>query len=613
MCGIYLTNISLEEEEVKSKLETIQFRGPDYLGIQKESDLTFGHLRLSILDLNVRSHQPMKFEDLVIVFNGEIYNFQEIKIELINLGYTFTTTGDTEVLLKGYKAWGPDLVSKLNGMFAFAIYDATSRKIFCSRDRLGVKPFYYSWSDGQFEICSQLRPISQNKKIDQDAISMYLDCGYIPSPYTIYQKVYKLSPGNNLEIDLTEQKYEIKEYWNLKKVKETALSYDEAKHKLHEMLKEAVKIRLRSDVPFGSFLSGGIDSALVSSIAAKVSKERIRTFSIGFEDEKYDESKAAANYARIIGSDHTETICKPEDVLEMIPKLIEVYDEPFADSSALPSLLLNKVTKQSVTMALSGDGGDESFFGYNHFRLVPYADKITLVPHIIRKIASRMLVLNVLGHRNNPYKGILNVGSKYDFIAGIFVGYDSLLKKRDFSWLSHYKGYQTWSDNLLQATADLNIKLWLENDSNAKVDRASMAYSVEVRSPFLDYNIIEFARTLPVSFRYEKGNRKKILKDILKEYIPEKAFDLPKKGFAVPLESWIRTELREDFEENLTDDFLKLVPNLNVNRFKTMFQQHLNGEHDYSSYIWRLYILSRWYQEFGFYKKSLVRKLLIPA
>lgn len=613
MCGIYLTNISLEEEEVKSKLETIQFRGPDYLGIQKESDLTFGHLRLSILDLNVRSHQPMKFEDLVIVFNGEIYNFQEIKIELINLGYTFTTTGDTEVLLKGYKAWGPDLVSKLNGMFAFAIYDATSRKIFCSRDRLGVKPFYYSWSDGQFEICSQLRPISQNKKIDQDAISMYLDCGYIPSPYTIYQKVYKLSPGNNLEIDLTEQKYEIKEYWNLKKVKETALSYDEAKHKLHEMLKEAVKIRLRSDVPFGSFLSGGIDSALVSSIAAKVSKERIRTFSIGFEDEKYDESKAAANYARIIGSDHTETICKPEDVLEMIPKLIEVYDEPFADSSALPSLLLNKVTKQSVTMALSGDGGDESFFGYNHFRLVPYADKITLVPHIIRKIASRMLVLNVLGHRNNPYKGILNVGSKYDFIAGIFVGYDSLLKKRDFSWLSHYKGYQTWSDNLLQATADLNIKLWLENDSNAKVDRASMAYSVEVRSPFLDYNIIEFARTLPVSFRYEKGNRKKILKDILKEYIPEKAFDLPKKGFAVPLESWIRTELREDFEENLTDDFLKLVPNLNVNRFKIMFQQHLNGEHDYSSYIWRLYILSRWYQEFGFYKKSLVRKLLIPA
>jgi asparagine synthase (glutamine-hydrolysing) len=602
MCGIYLTNIPFSEEEVEVKLKTIQFRGPDHLGIQKHADLTFGHLRLSILDLNVRAHQPMAFEDLVIVFNGEIYNFHELRNDLKSLGYTFNTIGDTEVLLKGYKEWGPTLVTKLNGMFAFAIYNSTLGKIFCSRDRLGVKPFYYAWKNGQFEICSQLRPISQNKQIDHQAISMYLDCGYVPSPYTIYQHVHKLPPGNNLEIDLKAQKYEIKEYWNLKKVAETHLSYEEAKEKLHELLREAVKIRLEADVPFGTFLSGGIDSALVSSIAAKVSKEPVHTFSIGFEDTKYDESKAAANYARIIGSKHTETICRPNDILEMIPKLIEVYDEPFADSSALPSLLLNKVTKQSVTMALSGDGGDESFFGYNHFRLVTYANKITIVPYFLRRLASKMLVLNVLGHRNRPYKGILNVGSKYDFIAGIFVGYDSLLKKRDFSWLSHYKGYQTWSGNLLQATADLNIKLWLENDSNAKVDRASMAYSVEVRSPFLDYHIIEFARTLPVAFRYEKGNRKRILKDILKEYIPEEVFNLPKKGFAVPLAGWITNELRKDFEKNLTDDFLYMVPNLNVNRFKTMFNQHLNGEYDYSSYIWRLYILSRWYQEFGFYK-----------
>ena len=607
MCGIYLTNIPIAVDEVKSKLKSIRFRGPDYLGIQKESDLTFGHLRLSIIDLNVRSHQPMKFEDLVIVYNGEIYNFHEIKEELVNLGYTFNTTGDTEVLLKGYKEWGAAIVPKLNGMFAFAIYNASSRTVFCSRDRLGVKPFYYSWCDGQFEICSQLRPISQNKQINDEAISMYLECGYIPSPYTIYKNVYKLSPGNNLEIDLTDKKYMIQEYWNLKKVTKAGLTYIEAKDKLHELLKEAVKIRLQSDVPFGTFLSGGIDSALVSSIAAKVSKVPIRTFSIGFEDSKYDESKAAAQYAKIIGSEHTETICRPKDILEMIPKLIEVYDEPFGDSSALPSLLLNKVTKQSVTMALSGDGGDESFFGYNHFRLVTYANIITSVPYFLRKLASRMLVGKILGSRNQSYKGILSVGSKYDFIAGIFVGYDSLLKKRDFSWLSHYKGYKTWSKNLLQATADLNIKLWLENDSNTKVDRASMAYSVEVRSPFLDYNIIEFARTLPVAFRYKSGNRKRLLKDILKYYIPEEVFDLPKKGFAVPLDGWIRNELRKDFEENLTDDFLNVVPNLNVNKFKLMFQQHLNGQQDYSSSIWRLYVLSRWYQEFGFYKRQIVK------
>ncbi|HLF51303.1 asparagine synthase (glutamine-hydrolyzing) [Flavobacterium sp.] len=606
MCGIYLTNIPFAEEEIKGKLESIQFRGPDYTGIQKITDLTFGHLRLSILDLDVRSHQPMQFEDFTIVFNGEIYNFQEIKKELMDLGYAFNTTGDTEVLLKGYKEWGEGIVPKLNGMFAFAIYNAATRKIFCSRDRLGVKPFYYFWKDGQFEICSQLRPMSQNKQLNEEAISMYLDCTYVPSPFTIYQDVYKLSPGNNLEIDLNTQKITIKEYWNLKKVSDAGLSYEEAKEQLHELLKDAVKIRLQADVPFGSFLSGGIDSALISSIAAKVSKEPIKTFSIGFEDPKYDESKIAAQYAKIMGSEHTETICKPEDILELIPKLIEVYDEPFADSSALPSLLLNKITQQYVTMALSGDGGDESFLGYNNFDWVAKFKSLTKIPYPIRFIASKFLIFNVLGSRTEPIKRILNIKSKNDFIEGIFVGYNSILKKRNLDWLSHYRGYQTWSKDLIQATADLNIKLWLENDSNVKVDRASMAYSVEVRSPFLDYRIIEFARTLAVSYRYVPGRKKRILRDILKEYIPEEVFNQPKRGFAVPIGTWIRKELKEEFIENLSDDFLNQVPNLNVPKFKKMFKVHLEGKHDYASYIWRVYILSKWYQEFGFYKKTKV-------
>lgn len=606
MCGIYLTNIPFAEEGVKSKLESIQFRGPDYTGIEKVEDLTFGHLRLSILDLDVRSHQPMKFENLTIVFNGEIYNFKEIKNELMALGYTFNTTGDTEVLLKGYKEWGEALVPKLNGMFAFAIYNAATRIIFCSRDRLGVKPFYYSWKGGQFEICSQLRPMSQNKQLNKEAVSMYLDCTYVPSPFTIYQDVYKLPPGNNLEIDLNTQKISINEYWNLKKVTAAGLSYKEAKEQLHELLKDAVKIRLQADVPFGSFLSGGIDSALISSIATKVSEEPIKTFSIGFEDPKYDESKIAAQYAKIMGSEHTETICKPADVLEMIPKLIKVYDEPFADSSALPSLLLNKVTQQYVTMALSGDGGDESFLGYNNFDWVAKFKSLTKIPYPIRFIASKFLIFNVLGPRTEPIKRILNIKSKNDFVEGIFVGYNSLLKKRSLDWLSHYRGYQTWSKDLIQTTADLNIKLWLENDSNVKVDRASMAYSVEVRSPFLDYRIIEFARTLPVSYRYVPGRKKRILRDILKEYIPEEVFNQPKRGFAVPIGAWIRKELKEEFEENLSDDFLNQVPNLNVPKFKKMFKMHLEGKHDYASYIWRVYILSKWYQEFGFYKKTKV-------
>ena len=604
MCGIYLSNIPFTEEEVKDKLETIQFRGPDYTGIKKIDDLTFGHLRLSILDLDIRSNQPMVFENITIVFNGEIYNFQEIKMELLDLGYTFNTTGDTEVLLKGYKEWGERIVLKLNGMFAFAIYNATTRKIFCSRDRLGVKPFYYSWKEGQFEICSQLRPICQNKQINEEAVSMYLDCTYVPSPFTIYKEVYKLPPGNNLEIDLNTQKFTIKEYWNLKEVSDAGLSYEEAKEQLHKLLKDAVKIRLHADVPFGSFLSGGIDSALISSIASKVSEEPIKTFSIGFEDPKYDESKIAAQYAKIMGSDHTETICKPRDILEMIPKLIKVYDEPFADSSALPSLLLNKVTKRYVTMALSGDGGDESFLGYNHFDLVTKFKLLMKIPHLIRFIASKVLIFNFLGSTSETIIRILNIKSKNDFIAKIFVGYISILKKRDLDWQSHYKGYQTWSKDLIQATSDLNIKLWLENDSNVKVDRASMAYSVEVRSPFLDYRIIEFARTLPVSYRYVPGRKKRILRDILKEYIPEEVFNQPKKGFSVPIGQWIRKELKEEFIENLSDDFLNQVPNLNVTKFKKMLKDHLDGKRDYSSFVWRVYVLSKWYQEFGFYKKT---------
>lgn len=603
MCGIYLTNLPFTEEHVRTKLESIQFRGPDYTGIVKNSDLTFGHLRLSILDLDSRSNQPMVFENYTIVFNGEIYNFQEIKNELMGLGYTFNTTGDTEVLLKGYNEWGEGVVPKLNGMFAFAIYNSKTNKVFCSRDRLGVKPFYYTWKEGKFEISSQLRPISQNKEINEDAVSMYLDCTYIPSPYTIYKDVYKLSPGNNLEIDLNTQTIKIKEYWNLKDVSLAALSYEEAKEKLHDLLKDAVNIRLQSDVPFGSFLSGGIDSALVSSIAAKVSADPIKTFSIGFEDPQYDESKIAAQYAQIMGSEHTETICTPQDILEMFPKLIQVYDEPFADSSALPSLLLNKVTKKHVTMALSGDGGDESFLGYNHFDWVTKFKHLLKIPYPIRYLVSKLLVYPVLGARTEPLKRIFATKKSTDFIAGIFIGYNSLLIKRNLDWFSHFNGFTKWSKDLYQQTADLNIKLWLENDSNTKVDRASMAYSVEIRSPFLDYRIIEFARTLPVSYRYMPGRKKRILRDILKEYIPESVFDQPKRGFAVPIGKWIREELRAEFESNLSDDFLNKVPNLNVPKFKKMFQEHLAGKSDYTSYVWRLFVLSKWYQEFGFYKK----------
>lgn len=601
-----MTNLSCEKEDIEKKLNSIRFRGPDYMGVKKQDELFLGHLRLAIIDLESRSNQPMTYGHYTIVFNGEIYNYKGIRSELIGLGYTFDTESDTEVVLKGYAEWGRSVVSKLNGMFAFAIYDTSSRKVFCSRDRIGVKPFYYYWKDGKFEICSQLRPISLGKslKINEKAVSMYLDCTYIPSPFTIYENVYKLSPGNNLEIDLAQGKFEVEEYWNLQKPKASSLTYEEAKAQLHELLKDAVAIRLQSDVPLGCFLSGGIDSSLVAGIAAKISEKPIRTFSIGFDDPKYDESKVAAQFASIIQSDHTETVCRAEDVMNMIPEMVKAYDEPFADSSALPSLLLNKETKKYVTMALSGDGGDESFLGYNHFDWVWKFSKLTKIPFFVRNLFSHIFIGRIFGKRTEPLKRILRIRSSNDFIAGIFVGYNSLLLKRDFSWLSHYEKAFTWAKNLFQRAADLNIKLWLENDSNVKVDRASMAFSVEVRSPFLDYRIVEFARNLPVEFRYQKGRKKRILRDILKEYIPEKVFNQPKKGFAVPIGSWMKGELKEEFIENLSDEFLSIVPNLNIPKFKEMFDLHLKGKYDYSSYIWRVYVLSKWYQEFGYFNKT---------
>ncbi|WP_422104546.1 asparagine synthase (glutamine-hydrolyzing) [Winogradskyella sp.] len=598
MCGIYLTNIPFDKEEVKDKLESIAYRGPDFMGIEVINKLTLGHLRLSILDLDPRSNQPMHYEDLSIVFNGEIYNYKDVKRDLIALGYDFKTESDTEVLLIGFKHWGKSVLDRINGMFAFSIYNSKENTVFSARDRLGVKPFYYFWDGHDIEISSQIRPMLKGKEINEEAISMYLDCMFIPSPYTIVNDVYKLPPGNYMELDLNTKTLTIQDYWNLQDAKIRDISYEDAKEELRALLLDAVKIRLQSDVPIGSFLSGGIDSALVSSMATEVSPTQIKTFSIGFDDPNYDESKIAEQYAKIINSHHTTTICSPKDILNLIPKLTKVYDEPFADSSALPSLLLNKVTKNYVTVALSGDGGDESFIGYTFFDSLIRNKKIMDIPYPIRKFLSHPILLKLFGLNSHRVRNALNTKTKNDFIENIFSRKGFLLKKKNQSWMKYYQDYKTWSNSFLQKAADLNIKLWLENDSNVKVDRASMAYSVEVRSPFLDYRVVEFARTLPMEYRYDKGKMKKILRDLLKEYIPEEVFNQPKKGFAVPIGNWMRNELRDAFLSALNDEFLNKVPNLNVKKFKEILDEHMSGKADHTPNVWKLFVLSKWYEEF---------------
>ena len=597
MCGIYVTNLSIDQDDLKRKLNFISHRGPDFKGYFQKNDLSFGHTRLSILDLDSRSNQPMIHNEFTLVFNGEIYNYKKIRKELEELGEIFSTQGDSEVILIGYKRWGKNVVPKLNGMFAFSIYDREKKEVFSARDRLGVKPFYYSWHKGEFEICSQIKPLSEGKTIDQQAIEIYLQTGYIPSPWSIYKEVKKLKPGFTMTMSLIEQKIELEQYWELRSPQITKLSYEEAKEELHELLKDAVKIRLQSDVPYGSFLSGGVDSALVSAIANKAENGNLRTFTIGFENPEYDESTVARTFSKIIQSNHSETICSAKDLIELFPTFFKTYGEPFADSSAIPSLLLNKTTKPMVTVVLSGDGGDESFFGYNHFDWLIKVLPFFKIPYFFRNLVGTLVPLQWFGKRAKGVQTILKYKTLNNFIEGIFTGFGPiLLKHKNVDWLKEFKLFKILADQPLQRAADLNIKLWLENDSNVKVDRASMAYGVEVRSPFLDYRVIEFARTLPISYRFHKGKRKRILRDILDEYIPKSVFDVPKKGFSIPLAEWMRNELKDDIKLHLSDEFLQSINGLNINRVKKFMRLHFTNKQDYSTYLWRIYVLSKWFK-----------------
>tara|TARA_B100001250_G_scaffold324714_1_gene288313 strand:- start:2706 stop:4517 length:1812 start_codon:yes stop_codon:yes gene_type:complete len=598
MCGIYLTNIPNSKSSLKLRLREINYRGPDNTEIISINDVTIGHLRLAIIDLDSRSNQPMSFDNLLIVFNGEIYNHKEIRAKLESeKKYTFKTTSDTEVLLKSYHAWGEKMLQYVNGMFAFSIYDKVKGTIFSARDRLGVKPFYYSWDEGKFEICSQLTPFSNKGKISKEAISIYLQTGYIPSPHSVYDNIYKLPPGHTLQFDLRNKRKTLKKYWDLDKVRVKKATYKEAKEKLHALLRDAVKIRMQSDVPYGSFLSGGIDSALVTAIASKVSEERIKTFTIGFEDPKFDESKLAEKFSKILKTNHTETKCNAEDLINLLPTFFKVYDEPFADSSAIPSLLLNKTTKRIATVALSGDGGDESFLGYNHFEWVKKASFFFKIPYTLRKAFSYLIPFKFFGKKGKSIKNIFLYPTIDTFIESIFIGFNSILLKKDDKWLYHYRDYKYNAGDAIQKTADLNIKLWLENDSNVKVDRASMAYSVEVRSPFLDYRIVEYARTLPVNFRFKGSFRKKILRDILTEYIPEKVFDAPKMGFGVPIKNWIRKELYEQFINVINSDLLARFDLIDNKKIEKMFNAHIEEKADYSAYLWRIFVLQKWLEK----------------
>jgi asparagine synthase (glutamine-hydrolysing) len=599
MCGIYGSTIPYDDFLIKEKLLRINFRGPDFSAFERNEDIILGHNRLSIIDLDERSNQPLAYQHLKIVFNGEIYNYQEIKNDLLKNGYHFHTNSDTEVICAAYLEYGEKCLSLFNGMFAFVIYDDHKKKLFGARDRLGKKPFYYYLTDDGFEFASQPSAISlgKNLTVNNTAIEAYLHLNCIPDSLCIYNGIKKLKAGHYFTYCIKSAIMTIKCYWDIDyswadKFKGT---YDEAKEILTAIINDSVKIRLNADVPLGIFLSSGIDSSLIAGIASGM-KQHVKTFNIKFNEIGFDESHFAKSIASHFNTDHHIIECNYRDGIDLIDNHSYYYDEPFADSSAIPLMLMAKYTKSFVTVALSGDGGDESFLGYKRYQWINKVEPLYTYPSIVRKSISWFLSLSP----NYRHK-LIAMGLQQQDIASLYM---KIVSTMDNSWLLNPECTSSRSNDfilkndlkpLLERVSDYDTKTYLNDDINTKVDRATMAYGLEARAPLMDYRIIEFANRLPSIYKLDnKLGQKRILKDILYEKISPQIYNRPKSGFTVPLKTWFRNELKEYVLDNLNIHKLQDIPGIKVAKAMNMIDMHIADKANYAPQIWSLLILNQW-------------------
>lgn len=600
---------------LRNMTETLYFRGPDDEGNEfietDQFQLGFGHRRLSILDLSTLGHQPMMFQHYIIIFNGEIYNFNEIKKELLLLNYEFNSHSDTEVILKSFDKWGINCIHKFRGMFAFSIYDKILNKIYVFRDRVGVKPLYYYSKNGLFLYSSELKALYKHPKfekiINKQALSLYLQFGYIQAPYTIFEDTYKLEPGHFIEYDLKLNEFEIKSYWNIEnsyfKEKETT-SYNNALNTLEEILTEAFLLRMVSDVSVGTFLSGGIDSTLVTAILQKNTQSQLNTFTIGFEEVAYNEAPYAKNIAKHLNTKHTEYYCSNKDAMEIIQKLSFIYDEPFGDSSAIPTTLVSYIAKKDVSVVLSGDGGDEVFCGYSSYSLFEqYYKKINAIPY-------KKFIKSIFNCISDPLYKMQNINEKYylkylklkntlehDDISNMYKVANSVFTKDEIEHLLA-DSYFYIQDNILNQVSDLekmmisDFKGYLSDDILVKVDRASMSVSLETREPLLDHRIIEYAATLPIEYK----TNKRILKDILLKYVPEHLFQRPKTGFGIPINDWLKKDLKFLIDYYLDDNRIISQKIFNINYIRQLKELFFHGKCT-DRKIWTILMFQMWYEE----------------
>lgn len=610
MCGIYGSTIEYTKNQIQDKLERAKFRGPDKLDFKYFGDTSkpviFGHNRLAIIDIDERSNQPFTYnKNIHIVFNGEVYNFKVLKKQLEAKGYQFNTTSDTEVICAAYLEYGEDCVSHLGGMFAFVIYDETKQKLFGARDRLGKKPFYYYLNDKQFEFASQISSIQMhhnNLTISNKAISYYLAWGAVPDPHSIFNEIKKLKAGHCFSLNLTSYDFKERKYWDINTDVKNPFkgTYKDAISELDDLISNAVSTRLFADVPVGVFLSGGVDSSVVAALATKTTDSKVKTFSVKFNEKGFDESIYAQQVADHLQTDHHIIECNYNEGLDLIDNFTHFYDEPFADSSAIPSMLLAKHTRKKVTVALSGDGGDESFIGYERYKWMKQVNHLYSLPNSLRHAIGKIAGLA-------PYYKLKMIGKglQYDDINSLYIasvtGVNMSWLKSDFDYADVPEKKYLFHDhkNLFERLTDFDIKTYLNWDINTKVDRATMAYSLEARAPLMDHSIVEFAQSLPTDFKYNGKIQKRILKDVLYQYVPEKIFDRPKAGFTMPFSEWFKHELKEYVLSELDMASLREIPNIDADAVFKMIQQHMNGSWNRYPLIWKLLVLKQWLKTNG--------------
>jgi asparagine synthase (glutamine-hydrolysing) len=629
-------------------IDTIQHRGPNDHGVwvDVQAGIALGHRRLAIVDLSAAGHQPMasKSNRYVIAFNGEIYNHLELRRDLEMAsrqdqgGKSISWRGhsDTETLLAGFEAWGIDAtLRKTVGMFALSLWDKEEKMLTLARDRMGEKPLYYGFQNNTFLFGSELKALKAHPKflseIDRDVLCLYLRHCYIPAPYSIYSGIKKLLPGTYVQVrlgdDANSPSLTPKPYWNMEAAVTRGIdnpfvgSDEQAMNALDGQLKQSIGLQMMADVPLGAFLSGGVDSSVVVAMMQSQSSRPVKTFSIGFNEPGYNEADYAKAVAKHLGTDHTELYLSYDEAMAVIPLLGNMYDEPFADSSQIPTFLVSKMAKQNVTVSLSGDGGDELFCGYNRYALADNWSKIEKVPLIMRRVASRAInslqpvAWDTIFQQISKFKKMPdNMGNKLEKLEKVMSretiqeAYYKLVSQIDQpeqivigatepeSWLTKI-GMNINFNDPRQHMMYMDAMTYLPDDILVKVDRAAMANSLETRVPFLDHRVVEMAWRLPMHMKMRDGKTKWILRKVLYQYVPKELIERPKTGFGIPLGEWLRGPLRDWVESLLDEKRLVREGYFNVHYIRNLWHVHLSGRRNHQSLLWSVLMFQAWLAE----------------